>query len=160
MSKVLIKKYANRRLYNMSSGCYIVYGELVEMIKEGIKVKIIDVQTGIDITIPIIIHALADHLHNLAYGQNECYLVNKDNSSKCSDIVQGLIQTLLNNSDAWLIQYAELINNYLNNVQYVYKNADKKQHDHIGSFIKMQELCEHNRAFMQGLMDLAQQHFN
>ncbi len=47
---VVIKKYANRRLYNTRSSSYITLEHLGKMTREGIDYKVVDAKTGADIT--------------------------------------------------------------------------------------------------------------
>lgn len=47
---VVIKKYANRRLYNTRSSSYITLDHLSKMTREGIEYKVLDAKTGSDIT--------------------------------------------------------------------------------------------------------------
>jgi len=47
---VVIKKYANRRLYNTRSSSYITLEHLAKMTREGVDYKVIDAKTGTDIT--------------------------------------------------------------------------------------------------------------
>jgi polyhydroxyalkanoate synthesis repressor PhaR len=47
---VLIKKYANRRLYNTQTSSYVTLEHLCEMVKEGIEFEVRDARTGEDIT--------------------------------------------------------------------------------------------------------------
>jgi len=47
---VVIKKYANRRLYNTRSSSYITLDHLAKMTREGIDFKVLDAKTGTDIT--------------------------------------------------------------------------------------------------------------
>jgi polyhydroxyalkanoate synthesis repressor PhaR len=47
---VVIKKYANRRLYNTKSSSYITLDHLAKMTREGIDFKVLDAKTGTDIT--------------------------------------------------------------------------------------------------------------
>ena len=47
---VIIKKYANRRLYNTRSSSYITLDHLAKMTREGIDFKVVDAKTGSDIT--------------------------------------------------------------------------------------------------------------
>jgi len=48
--RVLIKKYANRRLYNTQTSSYVTLEHLCEMVKEGIEFEVRDARTGEDIT--------------------------------------------------------------------------------------------------------------
>ncbi|RVU06245.1 polyhydroxyalkanoate synthesis repressor PhaR [Novosphingobium umbonatum] len=47
---VIIKKYANRRLYNTQSSSYITLDHLAKMTREGIEFRVLDAKTGTDIT--------------------------------------------------------------------------------------------------------------
>lgn len=47
---VIIKKYANRRLYNTQSSSYITLDDLSRMTREGIDFQVLDAKTGNDIT--------------------------------------------------------------------------------------------------------------
>lgn len=48
--KIVIKKYPNRKLYNTDSASYISYKDIVEMIKAGDSVTVVDNRTKQDIT--------------------------------------------------------------------------------------------------------------
>jgi polyhydroxyalkanoate synthesis repressor PhaR len=47
---VIIKKYANRRLYNTQSSSYITLDHLAKMTSDGVDFKVLDAKTGVDIT--------------------------------------------------------------------------------------------------------------
>ena len=47
---VIIKKYANRRLYNTQTSSYVTLDHLCEMVKEGTEFEVHDARTGDDIT--------------------------------------------------------------------------------------------------------------
>lgn len=47
---VIIKKYANRRLYNTRTSSYITLDHLAQMVKENIEFKVLDAKTGSDLT--------------------------------------------------------------------------------------------------------------
>ena len=47
---VIIKKYANRRLYNTQSSSYITLDHLAKMTREGVDYKVLDAKTSTDIT--------------------------------------------------------------------------------------------------------------
>jgi polyhydroxyalkanoate synthesis repressor PhaR len=47
---VVIKKYANRRLYNTASSSYVTLDHLSEMVREGVDFVVQDAKTGEDIT--------------------------------------------------------------------------------------------------------------
>lgn len=47
---VIIKKYANRRLYNTRTSSYITLDHLAQMVKENIEFKVLDAKSGADLT--------------------------------------------------------------------------------------------------------------
>lgn len=47
---VIIKKYANRRLYNTESSSYITLEHLAEKVRQGRDFKVVDAKSGEDIT--------------------------------------------------------------------------------------------------------------
>ena len=50
----VIKRYSNRRLYDTESSRTITQSDLSEMVKEGRELKVIDSQSGKDITVPVL----------------------------------------------------------------------------------------------------------
>ena len=48
--RVIIKKYANRRLYNTASSSYVTLEHLAEMVKQGVDFVVYDAKTNEDIT--------------------------------------------------------------------------------------------------------------
>jgi len=47
---IIIKKYANRRLYNTQTSSYVTLEHLCEMVKEGVEFEVRDARSGEDIT--------------------------------------------------------------------------------------------------------------
>ena len=47
---IVIKKYANRRLYNTQSSSYITLEDLSRMTRDGVDFQVLDAKTGKDIT--------------------------------------------------------------------------------------------------------------
>ena len=47
---VIIKKYANRRLYNTATSAYVTLQDLADMVKESVDFTVRDAKTGEDIT--------------------------------------------------------------------------------------------------------------
>ena len=57
---VVIKKYANRRLYNTQSSSYITLDDLAAMTREGTDFKVVDAKSGDDITHSILTQIIMD----------------------------------------------------------------------------------------------------
>lgn len=58
----LIKKYANRKLYDSTDRRYIKVGEITDLIQSGEEVTIIDNHTGEDITADIVTQQLGENV--------------------------------------------------------------------------------------------------
>jgi len=61
---VIIKKYANRRLYNTRSSSYITLDHLAAMTREGINYKVLDAKSGADITHTILTQIIMEEESN------------------------------------------------------------------------------------------------
>src|SRR6476659_6348147 len=59
-SKVTIKKYANRRLYDTESSTYITLDRLAHMVREGREFEVVDAKTGEDITRQVLTQIIVD----------------------------------------------------------------------------------------------------
>lgn len=66
--KILIKKYANRRLYDMTHSQYLTQDELVEIVKGGHEVTVVDSKSKQEITQYVLTQIL------LEKGKNGTYL--------------------------------------------------------------------------------------
>ena len=55
---VIIKKYANRRLYDTSTSTYVVLDDLSEMVKRGEEFKVEDAKTGEDLTRQVLVQII------------------------------------------------------------------------------------------------------
>ncbi|MGH6761249.1 MAG: polyhydroxyalkanoate synthesis repressor PhaR [Phyllobacterium sp.] len=52
--QTIIKKYANRRLYNTGTSTYVTLEDLAEMVKKGEEFTVQDAKSGEDITHPVL----------------------------------------------------------------------------------------------------------
>lgn len=64
---IIIKKYANRRLYNTDSSKYITLDFLAELTRKDIEFKVVDAKTGDDITHNVLTQIIMDEESS---GQN------------------------------------------------------------------------------------------
>jgi polyhydroxyalkanoate synthesis repressor PhaR len=51
---IIIKKYANRRLYDTSSSSYVTLEHLSELVRKGVDFEVRDAKTGEDLTRPVL----------------------------------------------------------------------------------------------------------
>jgi polyhydroxyalkanoate synthesis repressor PhaR len=61
---IIIKKYANRRLYNTASSSYITLEDLARMVRENVEFQVLDAKTGDDITHSILTQIIMDEEAN------------------------------------------------------------------------------------------------
>lgn len=57
---VIVKKYANRRLYNTSTSSYITLDDLAAMVRDDVEFQVLDAKTGDDITHSILTQIIMD----------------------------------------------------------------------------------------------------
>lgn len=60
----IIKKYANRRLYNTSSSSYITLDDLAGMVRDNVEFQVVDAKSGDDITHAILTQIIMDEEAN------------------------------------------------------------------------------------------------
>lgn len=63
-NSVIIKKYANRRLYNTRSSSYITLDDLAVMVREGVDFQVLDAKSGNDITHSILTQIIMEEEAN------------------------------------------------------------------------------------------------
>ena len=81
--KVLLKKYANRRLYDTEKSAYVTLDQVSDLIKNGRQVEVIDAKTQEDVTAFILTQIIMEEAKNknsllpvtllhlvIRYGQN------------------------------------------------------------------------------------------
>lgn len=62
--QVIIKKYSNRRLYDSTNKRYVTLDDIAALIREGNEVKVIDSQSGADISKVILIQVVLESEKN------------------------------------------------------------------------------------------------
>src|SRR5262249_27016367 len=66
-SSGVLKKYANRRLYNTATSSYVTLDHLCQMVKDGVEFAVYDAKTGEDITRSVLTQIIVEEE---AKGQN------------------------------------------------------------------------------------------
>ena len=61
MDPVVIKKYANRRLYDTENSAYVTLNQVADMIRAGRQVKVVDAKTDEDVTAFILAQIIMEH---------------------------------------------------------------------------------------------------
>jgi polyhydroxyalkanoate synthesis repressor PhaR len=57
---ITIKKYANRRLYNTATSCYVTLDYLAQLVKAGAEFAVYDAKSGEDITRSVLTHIIVE----------------------------------------------------------------------------------------------------
>ena len=96
-ARVVIKKYANRRLYNTASSSYVTLDHLSDMVKEGVDFVVFDAKTGEDITRSVLTQIIFEE-ENRGAGTNLLPI----------QFLRQLIGFYGNNMQAFLPSYLEL----------------------------------------------------
>jgi polyhydroxyalkanoate synthesis repressor PhaR len=58
---VLIKRYANRKLYDQGRSRYVTLEELADLIRQGREIRVVDAVTGEDLTTQTLAQIILDH---------------------------------------------------------------------------------------------------
>lgn len=56
----IIRKYANRRLYDTEASCYITLGDLKDLVASGAEVRVVDARSKQDITREVLLQLVAE----------------------------------------------------------------------------------------------------
>ncbi len=115
--QTVIKKYANRRLYNTATSCYVTLEELSKMIRQGEEFTVHDAKTGEDLTRAVLTQIIVEEEakgHNMLpisflrqlislYGDNLQSIVPRylemsmqafaENQNQLRQYLQGTLQT-------------------------------------------------------------------
>lgn len=67
-SKVVIKKYENRRLYDTGASRYVNLDDVARMVREGVEVQVVDARTGEDLTRVILTQVIMEDAKGHASG--------------------------------------------------------------------------------------------
>jgi len=62
ISKTVLKKYPNRRLYDTNRSGYVTLEQVAKMVKNGAQIEVIDAKTGEDVTAFILTQILMDQV--------------------------------------------------------------------------------------------------
>ena len=93
---VIIKKYANRRLYNTRSSKYITLDYLAELTRKDVEFQVLDAKTGDDITHGVLTQIIMEE-ENTGKGMLPVNFL-RQIISLYGDSMQGLVPQFLENS--------------------------------------------------------------
>lgn len=118
----LIKKYANRKLYDTTDKRYLTMDRLAELIKDGAEVSIVDNETGRDLTSSIVTQLLARE---------------KDDSAAA--VPPGLLMQMLRKGRGTLFGYGK---KYVSLWQSAFMMSKDEIEKFINSLVREKELSE------------------
>ena len=110
---VVIKKYANRRLYNTATSAYVTLDHLSQMVKEKIDFVVYDAKTGEDITRPVLTQIIVEEESK---GQTLLPIpVLRQLISFYGDSLQGVVPQYLEMSMTQFARNQEQMRSYMQN---------------------------------------------
>ena len=136
---VVVKKYANRRLYNTESSSYITLDNLAEMVRQGRDFVVYDAKTGEDITRGVLTQIIVEEEgkgHNLLPTTFLRHLI-----GFYGDQMQNVVPRFLDQAMGALAQQQEQV-----------RTAMQKTMGSIGTmfpFGNMEEVSRQNMAMME-----------
>jgi polyhydroxyalkanoate synthesis repressor PhaR len=138
---VVVKKYANRRLYNTESSSYITLENLAEMVREGRDFVVYDAKTGDDITRSVLTQIIVEEEgkgHNLLPTTFLRQLIGLYGGS-----MQGLVPKYLEHAMAAFAQQQEQV-----------RATMQKTMGSLFPFGNMEEVSRQNMAMMERAFSL------
>ncbi len=144
LSPVVVKKYANRRLYNTESSSYITLDNLADMVRQGRDFVVYDAKTGEDITRGVLTQIIVEEEgkgHNLLPTTFLRHLI-----GFYGDQMQNVVPRFLDQAMGALAQQQEQV-----------RTAMQKTMGSIGTmfpFGNMEEVSRQNMAMMERAFSL------
>ena len=144
---IIVKKYANRRLYDTDKSSYVTLEELAEMVREGLDFKVIDAKSEKNLTQSV--------LTQIIFEQE-----NKDGGAKLLPeiFLKEMIKFYGGNMEAFVPTYLEqAMSNFVQSQEQIQKQMEQS----FGSMIpngtmpnagQVQEMAQKNMEIMQKTM--------
>lgn len=133
---ITIKKYANRRLYNTDTSCYITLEELCQMVKQDVVFTVIDAKTEEDLTRQILVQIIFEQESKKFNLLPETFL-------------RGLIHYYDDKMREVLPPYLDAMMNGFTENQEKIQEYYTKSFQQITPFGQLEELRKQNAAFVQ-----------
>ena len=148
---VVIKKYANRRLYNTASSTYVTLEHLSEMIREGVDFQVFDAKSGEDITRSVLTQIIVEQE---AKGENLLPIdFLKQIIGFYGDSLGGLLPSYLDQAMSSFVRHEEQMRSAMQGAL----GFPSKQFEQMGqqNMALMQNAMRMMNPFMQGNGDAA-----
>ncbi|KAF0114179.1 MAG: polyhydroxyalkanoate synthesis repressor PhaR [Rhodospirillaceae bacterium] len=136
---IMIKKYANRRLYNTATSSYVTLGYLCRMVKDGADFVVHDAKTGEDITRSVLTQIIVEEE---AKGQNLLPIgFLRQLISLYGDSLGGVVPRYLEYSMQAFAQHEEQMRSLMQNAL-----------DGLFPFNQFEEMGKQNMAFFESAL--------
>ncbi|PCH99467.1 MAG: hypothetical protein COB76_05680 [Alphaproteobacteria bacterium] len=123
---ILIKRYANRRLYDTSKGAYIKLSDIAETLREGHDINVVDAKTGKQMTKTVMMQVL---LSEETAKDRPRLLTN--------DFLKDIVRLYKSPSESMVPLYLEQsIKNFIQSNEKMRENMDKEIENVLGSDVK------------------------
>jgi polyhydroxyalkanoate synthesis repressor PhaR len=134
---VVIKKYANRRLYNTATSSYVTLDHLCQMVKDGVEFAVYDAKTGEDITRSVLTQIIVEE--ESKGGQNLLPI----------NFLRQLISFYGDNLQFLVPRYLEHTMQYFANNQEQMRNYMRDTFGGMFPFGRFEDLGKQNIAFFE-----------
>ena len=75
MIDVMIFKYTNRKLYSQTDSAYVTSGKLLELVRAGKKIQVVEKPSGKVVTGPVLAKAILDENENQFYSHESVAII-------------------------------------------------------------------------------------
>src|SRR5215510_9699716 len=133
---IVIKKYANRRLYNTATSSYVTLDHLAQMVKENVEFAVYDAKSGDDITRSVLTQIIVEEESK---GQNLLPL----------NFLRQLISFYGDNLQFLVPRYLEHTMQYFANNQEQMRNYMRDTFGGMFPFGRFEDLGKQNIAFFE-----------
>lgn len=136
---IIIKKYANRRLYNTDTSAYITLDDLAKLIQEGREFEVVDAKSGTDITRTVLAQIIFEE-------------ESKGAAMLPVNFMKQLISYYDNSMQSVIPHYLEMsMNSFMENQQRIKEHIDSML-GNFSPFTHMQNMQRQNIEQMQKMM--------
>jgi polyhydroxyalkanoate synthesis repressor PhaR len=138
---IIIKKYANRRLYNTATSSYVTLDHLCQMVKDNVDFAVLDAKSGEDITRSVLTQIIVEEE---AKGQNLLPI----------NFLRQLISFYGDNLQILVPRYLEHTMEYFANNQEQMRNYMRDTFGGMFPFGRFEEMGKQNIAFFERAMKM------
>lgn len=149
---ILIKKYANRRLYNTAISQYITLEDVTEMVRKNEDFKVVDAKTGKDLTRSVLAQIIVDeeskgeNLLPVSFLRQLIGMYSDNMKPFVPHYLEHTMQAFVDNQEKWTSQLAENMSPMANAVNHMPQLQQANQ--------MMEEAVRQNIAMVDSAMKM------